>query len=595
MGTKTHFAGYLSTGGNLTIGESDVPFASIGKRAVFRGYIANASSVRSMLDNNCKGELSDAELICRAAEQWRGDLSRHVLGEYAAVVYLPDAKQLLITHDTLGIANLFYHSTRDRIYFATFLEGLLRWVSPLQLDDEYIADHLGGNQEVGRRTPYDGVFRLLPGESLSWVAGRLSRHRAWPFAERRQTRLQSSADYEDTMRLLIAEGVDAAIPSKGPVWCELSGGLDSTTVLAYAARQNAGRVTACSTIYPQSTVADERSWIEHALRYYAVPWHALDGDSRLPFDRPSIGFVAEPNDRMITQGMLELYDQALLRGGVEVVLTGQGGDAVFLGDGAGPVYLADMIREGRLRALARAVSGLVKESPDKRSSQYWLTRYALAPILRSWRGQVLDSYFHRSPPPVWLREDYVDRQRVRWRRRRQHVLRAATLGGTAILERISAVVAGFTRHNNHPSPAAEFRHPLLYRPLVEFMLNVPGELASSPVIDRALQRRALAGILPEPVRTRRGKAGRGQIFYTGLERSAFWQNRLTDLPMIVELGYVNGDRWRAAIRAAAVGHSPGIGSLLAAICLEAWLQQFMVGVNGQLGLSSRSPWPLPPV
>ncbi len=583
-----HFTGCLTASGDLIFRQGVNAVTHSQPMSAFRGYVANPSSVRSVLSLDGAGDLTDAALVGRAAERWGGELSLHVLGEYAAAVYTAASKRLLLTHDTLGIGSLFYEAKPDRICFATCLENLFSWITAPRLDDQYIVCHLSGNPEFGRRTPYAGVLRLLPGESLLWTAGVLSRQRSWPFTRGRRPRLVPPADREHELRRLIAEGVQAAVPRRGPVWCELSGGLDSTTVLAYAAKQNRRRITACSTIYPRSSIADEQVWIAHALRDYDVPWRALDGDSRLPFDRPFTGFVGEPTDRLITQGIIALYDEALRAGGVDVVLTGQGGDAVFLGDGAGPVYLADMLRDGRIRSLAQAVRGLVKRSGDKRSSQYWLSRYAVAPLLRSWRGQVLDGYFHRSRPPPWLRDHYIEGGRVRARSRQREMLVGPTLAATVMLERISAVVTGFTRHNNHPSAAAEFRHPLLYRPLVEYMLGVPGELASSPEIDRALQRQALVGILPEPIRRRRDKAGRGQIFYNGLERSAFWQDRLTRSPMIVELGYADRDRWRSAIRAATLGHSGGIGSLLAAITLEEWLRQFNVGSNGALTLSSAS-------
>jgi asparagine synthase (glutamine-hydrolysing) len=123
--------------------------------------------------------------------------------------------------------------------------------------------------------------------------------------------------------------------------------------------------------------------------------------------------------------------------------------------------------------------------------------------------------------------------------------------------------------------AFEMRHPLLYRPLVEFMHALPWDQKMRPGEDRLLQRRALAGILPEAVRSRRGKTTADQPYFEGLRRSKAWISLLTDRPRIVERGFVDGRLWNEAVKLAQFGHfhSRAIASFVSAAGLEFWLRQ----------------------
>jgi asparagine synthase (glutamine-hydrolysing) len=551
--------------------------ACIGRRHVlFRGYVANAKALAAELrmPPNCRPASEDTgALFGSAAERWGAELTRHVLGEYALAVYDATERSVLLAHDTLGVVPLFYCAREDGIVFGTHLEDLVAETGVGSLDEDYVADHLARNLYIGERTPFAHIRRLRPGESVVWRNGTLSSRMTWPLADIEPLGRRDAAADEERFRRLVDEAVKAAIPAQGTVWCELSGGLDSSTVLSFAARAAPSQVEAVSFVYPRSYAADERKWIRAALKDHPVRWHPIDGDSAKPFSELPAGFVAEPNDRLVTQAVNRLYDGRLSENGVPIVLTGQGGDAVFFGDGVGPYFLADLLRTGRLGRLYGALHDLVSSAPGKRSMGYWFTRYAWRPMLRHRRRELVEDFFHRTPLPSWLSPAYAERMDLTARRRRSYVPGTASTASTSCLERVLAVVEGFNKHNNHPDAAAEFRHPLLYRPLIEFMLGLPWDRQFSPECDRALQRRALTGMLPRQILRRADKGARDQIFYEGLEASRSWQEFLTAEPRIVQRGYADGARWRMAVQQACLGRATGISDFLASVTLEAWLRQ----------------------
>ena len=118
------------------------------------------------------------------------------------------------------------------------------------------------------------------------------------------------------------------------------------------------------------------------------------------------------------------------------------------------------------------------------------------------------------------------------------------------------------------------RHPLLYRPLVEFMLQVPWELKVSPVEDRVLQRRALRGILPESIRLRTGKTEVEASICQGLRRNWAIVKPLSSARHLAELGIVEPrgfQRQCEQIRHGYISKATGFALPWGALIMERWL------------------------
>src|SRR6202012_1752921 len=96
---------------------------------------------------------------------------------------------------------------------------------------------------------------------LTYGEGRAGKHNVWTLAQPAASGASSLAEDEANLRRLLDEAVTAALPSDGRVLCELSGGLDSSTIFTLARRTTGTRVEALSYIYSHSHTADERRWI----------------------------------------------------------------------------------------------------------------------------------------------------------------------------------------------------------------------------------------------------------------------------------------------------------------------------------------------
>jgi len=526
----------------------------------------------------CRGFIAEPEnlprheSIARAYRRWGAQLQASLLGEYALAVFDKREGTLLVTNDALGIVPLYYSHTSRGLAFGSHLDTLLRHTGIGDLDDEYLADYLASGVCLGERTPYRAVRRLLPGRTLLWSRSRLRVRRTWELARTGSLDLPSAAQYEEKCRELLRNAIRLAVRAAGPVWCELSGGLDSSTIVCVAAESGGRPIEAISIVYGRSREADETEWIRPVIQKTGVPWHALDGDETPPFSRVPADFRAEPGNYIDTPLMSGEYGQFLDSHGVRAVLSGLGGDQVFLGSHPLPVYLADHLRSLRIRRLVDGLMGWRVRAPARRSLAYWLMACAIRPTIRRFLGEHLWQAEGESEFSPWIRPEFARRYRLVDRQLPPRLLEWPSAGAQSFGEPVISAcrLAG---NRNHLARSFEFRHPLLYRPLVEFMYAVPWERKAGARMDRILQRRALRGILPEAIRTRVRKKGIDQTLYEGLRQYRIWVDLATDRSRLVERGMVDGPAWLEAVGLARFGRVHHSSQFMAALTLEVWFRR----------------------
>lgn len=542
-----------------------------GLQIFLRGFVANAKEIvpcAVTTDEN----VYHAQCVAAAYRRHGDQLSKFVTGEYAAAIYDASKRSLFLAHDTLGIIPLYYRESRDEIVFASHLDSIAPRGSGFKLDEEYIADYLSCGDHHGDRTPYSQIKRLAAGVSVTYVGGALRRHNCWLISEKAPLLYRNPGDYEAQLRALIKEAVDTAIPTQGVTWCELSGGLDSSTVMTSAVQtKRAQGLHAVSFVYPDSRTADESNWIRIAAGCCGVPSCTVNGDTVRPFSEFPSGFSAQPYHALINAARYRLYGSLLDQHSVSVVLTGMGGDATLLGDGPEPYFLADLLRRGRWIAFLRTLRRWIEECPEKRPALYWLRRCVAIPSLRRLKNRIIQD----QPPKIsWLANDYQRGARRNGKPRRSWVpSNPADVAESWFLERLLRCSNIVSLWDYTDSMRVQFRHPLMYLPLIEFMLSIPWDIKLGPSVDRTLQRRAFAHVLPPKIVQRTTKAGPDQAIYAGLGGSKQWLRLLTETPLISQRGYVDKVRWARAVELAKVGRCESIKHFVAAATLEFWLRQ----------------------
>jgi asparagine synthase (glutamine-hydrolysing) len=259
------FIGWIHKGSEFTLHSSPAPVVVDGIRALFRGFLADRKELTINLQPSRlpNGRSADPQLLAVAYRCWGRGFQSRVFGEFAYALFDAHQRELLLGHDALGLLPLFYADTPRIFAFSTHLEELVALTGIGSIDEEYIADCFALTTHFGERTPYGHIRRLVPGQGL--IVGDGSRPQTFQIYDPAGVvtlNFQNRSAYLEQCRWLISKAVESAVPSTGNVWSELSGGMDSSTVVSVAARLPESAIEALSIVFSRLQTADETDWIE---------------------------------------------------------------------------------------------------------------------------------------------------------------------------------------------------------------------------------------------------------------------------------------------------------------------------------------------
>ena len=524
-----------------------------------------------------------ARQIAGAYAKWGPDLSRHVLGQYAAALVDRERRSVLLLQDSLGIQQAFYTVTDGVASFASRLSDLVAMIGPVALDHAYLADAIATASLASERTPYLGVSRLMAGQTWQWSPERPpAKGRPWaPPAAQPLTGHAREADWAEGLRDVVTGAIERHVPESGNTWCELSGGLDSTSVAALAGRL--GRRVEAIAFVSRSGLSGgtDDTLSSHAAAVLGINRHTIDIDEYPPFHTVPDRFAAEPGTE-IHRAQRDAYTRILHQHGVTTLLTGVGGDVAFGSEDCPPLHLADELLAGRLPGFLRELRTWMSGDPAARPATFWIRNWVLPVITRQVRRQRgFGVGALHSQLPAWIRRDYLQRHGTPRASRSGSVGLVDTTGlplGRAILWEEALLQAAVIGETDSAERTTCTSHPLLDRPFLEFALMMPHGLRRTAGLDRVLQRRIMRGILPEPVRLRRDKGSNQAAFDSGLRSSRPWFSLLTYAPLLADLGIVDGIAWANEVRRASAGVVESAPHFFMAATMECWLQRLQLGV-----------------
>jgi asparagine synthase (glutamine-hydrolysing) len=311
---------------------------------------------------------SDAQLILAAYERWGESCLDRLSGEFAFA--LADARRggVLIARDQIGVRPLQVHQRRGVVAFATTALSLcsLEGVGH-ELDEVRAGEWLALVLDT-ERTFVSGVTALPPGHS-AWIdPGGLRRRRYWTLDPGRMVELGSPADYAGELRRTFDSAVERRLPAREPVGVLLSGGLDSTSVAATAARLRQDDVVRTYTSVPRPGWAgptnanvdpDESSLVRDlASRHPNLrpSFITVDGGSLLSLHDERFAAGSPPPRNPCNELWMAEAQRRAAADGVPTLLTGARGNAFFSADD--PFWLAALLARGRFRAAAAESAAL---------------------------------------------------------------------------------------------------------------------------------------------------------------------------------------------------------------------------------------------
>lgn len=550
---------------DFTLAKLSDGYIKSGKITVFfEGYFSNRTDLaaKAGLDKNTDAPTVLIHLYRRFGRTIFSELA----GEFALALFDAEARAVHLAHDELGIVPIFYRYGAIGLQFASRLDEFRSLFGCKEIDEDYLLHRLAPGDYFGSRTPYAGVTRLSPGESLSFDLNGARFHDVWTLDEIEPIHGICRNEAKERLVDLVEQSIRVAVEPTSRTWAQLSGGLDSSTVFSMAQRALATHVPAMSIVSKKWGSSDESAWMRIVLEKHPADWHTINEDTCMPFSGQSDRALGEPNVLDLRPGWARAH-AALMNDKVDILLTGEGGDSLFLGDGMQGRHLADSFSFLRFpQSLADIRSW---SSAEHRSTRFGFTNYVATPQIRAYRKIPLDFIDLR---PEWLARRYRESRRFKRMNWGQNLPRCSTLSDRWTLERLVSLARAATVMQRQLPTRASIRHPLLNTALLRFMLQLPPSIKFDPNIDRVLQRDAFRNIVPDRILDRVSKGLTDQLWIEGLAANRDWQERLTERPRLVELGIVEALPWRSFIELMAVAPPQSYMRFNDFASIEIWLQ-----------------------
>ncbi len=298
---------------------------------VFNGCIYNFLELREELEKlgHRFHSQCDTEVLLHGYQEWGADeLVPRLRGMYAFGVWDERQRKLVLVRDRLGVKPLVYTTRNGQIAFASTIAALQAAGLVEEIDPQAVLEFLEFGFVTDERSIYREVRKVPPATIVEWKDGRISQRCYWSLPEIAEgSSISFEEAVEETERLLI-ESVRLRLCSDVPIGALLSGGVDSALVCWALTRLNAN--VKAFTVGAPGDSSDESADASETARILGIPHETvtLETDETPPLDELTDAF-SEPFACQSALGMLRVSRAVKHR--ATVLLTGDGGDDVFLG------------------------------------------------------------------------------------------------------------------------------------------------------------------------------------------------------------------------------------------------------------------------
>jgi asparagine synthase (glutamine-hydrolysing) len=546
-----------------------------GFMCTWDGRLDNREALVADLCSSLEAKPTDVAIVAATFDRWDTDGFRRMVGDWAVSIWKPEQRELFFAADYMAIRHIFYYLKKDRILWSTDLSSLVLLSNDtFHIEDDYIAGYLAHNADA-HLTPYREIREVPPGQFVRIRHGQALVERFWSFSPKSRIRYKTDAEYEEHFRHVFRQSVQRRLRSDSPVLAELSGGLDSSSIVCMAddilAKEGAetSRLDTLSCYDKTEPSGDDWTYFQKIEAKRGRVGIHIDG-SRMGTSPASLEcseFCPLPGALGCGQMLDTERADAVREGGYRAVLSGVGGDE-FTGGVPDPrAQLADLLVQFKFVSLAKQ---LMAWSLVKRRPWIHLLWQSAIDVLPPSLGQ---HFAEEAKIEPWIRREFAKRTRLAIRQ-----LGSDDHFGLWLPTRRSYIAGVLTMASNlaKVAPATEAleeaRYPFLDQTLIEFLLSIPADQILRPGERRSLMRRALAGIVPPEILSRRTKQVGERTPMLILEK--YWDElqNIYQTSLGSGLGYIHEARLLKTICDARAGKSVPLVRLLWTISLEYWLR-----------------------
>ncbi len=471
---------------------------------VFNGEIYNFQEIKSELKDYPFVTTSDTEVMIAAYAKWGAACLEKFRGMFAIAIWDKMERSLFMARDRFGVKPFYYYKDDQQLIFASEIRALLAsGIVPRKLDRNALVDYLKYQSFVSPNTIIEGITELRAGTWLKYKDGGVEEKVYWDITKvRRPMEGVSLSDVQQQIRELLYQSVERRLVSDVPLGAFLSGGIDSSLVVAIMSRVSKSKTNAFTISFEEKEY-DESSYAELVAKKFGVHHNKVllrpqDFLDKLPAALDAMDLPS--GDGLNTY----VVSGAIRKTGIVVALSGIGGDELFAGYPIFQQYqrirkkaglfdhsllgrkaLAALLpasnqRFSRMKQLAEAPSASIADIyPIFRSIQNKHSLSRLLPDYKISEGQTLENYLKIKGGDIALFPDFSQ---------------------VSIGDYLGYTQSVLLKDADQMSMASslELREPFFDHDLVEYVLNVPDDL-KYPRYPKRLLVESFGDLLPSEI------------------------------------------------------------------------------------------------
>ena len=477
------------------ISKSDKIAISDSKRFVIVGdiWLSNRGELLQKLGIEINHNCSHQKIVAQLWEKYNSECLKLLLGMFGLVVWDCEKQELYLIRDAIGGRTLYYTTTGLTYWIAPKLRTLTPYRSD-NLDLVALRDYLCCAFVPGERTLWQDIKEIRPGTFLQMPSQQVYHY--WQLKEQIIDTNQSLSWYGEKLRSLLEQVVKEYLPENQPVGVFLSGGLDSSSITALAAKLHTAPIHTYSIHFGTET-ANELEFSNLVAKHCQTQHHILEITFRDMWERlpETMAYLDDPIGDPLT--VPNLLIGRIARENVQFTLNGEGGDPCFGGPKNQPMLINSLYgainNQDSLQAFLISFQKCALDLPQLLKPEIWQSL--------------------KNEPSVFYNDLNADVNYLN----RLMALNIKFKGADQILTKV-----------NNLTQAADLQglSPLFDQRVVELSMQIPPEYKLSGVEEKAVLKKAVSDILPDRI-IHRPKSGMMVPVQLGFRK--YWQREARKL------------------------------------------------------------------
>ncbi|WP_064971725.1 asparagine synthase-related protein [Ornithinibacillus californiensis] len=456
--------------------------------------------------------ITDSQLLLLGYDKWKEELPKHLVGDFAFMIWDEKEQRLFGARDFSGARTLYYTNNSTQFAFCTVIHPLflLPNVSK-KINDMWLAEYLAIPNMIDAidvsQSVFEDINQVPPAHSITVKNGRVTISRYCTLEAERTIRYKKDSDYVEAFQEIFKEAVDARLRSAFPVGAQLSGGLDSGSVVSFAAhslRKENKILHTFSSIpeegfedwTPRHRMADERPFMKETEKYVGnIHANYLSFNGKNPYSEIDgwLEMMEMPYKFFENSVWVKGFSEKAQESGIRVMLNGARGN-FGISWGRALDYHANLLRRVKWMTLYREMTSYSKNM-DVDNSRVFSIIFNKAfrnARLEGYRlPEIINAKFARRTDIYRKLEqyDFYNKPKGMGELRKQHFREPYMWNATGT----SNTKLSMKYSLWHRDPTNDYR-------VIQYCLSLPEEQFVQQGLDRALIRRATMGFLPDKVR-----------------------------------------------------------------------------------------------